>query len=278
MILLGSLIALACVAALAVVVGAPFVERALMYSPDPNYGKPEDAGLDGFSERLLETPDGERIVTWYAPPRCGQPTLLYIHGNAGTLADRAERIANYQAAGRGVLIMSYRGYSGSSGRPSERDNVADAIAAYDKLLEWGTDPDDILVYGESIGSGIAVQLAAARPVAGIILDAPYTSIVDVAELLYPYLPARLLMRDRYETLEHLQRVTAPMLVIHGERDQVIPVEMGRKVAECAQGPSEIVTFPEAGHTDHYYYGSFEAVNEWIDRRRKDDRKPMAEAG
>ncbi|MCH9808631.1 MAG: alpha/beta hydrolase [Alphaproteobacteria bacterium] len=242
-----------------------------MYAPDPAYTTPSEIGLAGYSERILETADGEALVTWYAPPRRGQPTLLYIHGNAGTLADRMVRLAGYRAMGRGVLIMSYRGYSGSTGRPSEKDNVADAMFAYDTLMSWGIDAEDLLVYGESIGTGIAVQVAASRPVAGIILDAPYTSIVDVAERCYPFLPARLLMRDRYETLKHLDKVTAPLLVIHGEQDSIIPVEMGRKVAEHAPGEAHIATFPEAGHTDHGDFGSFEAVNDWIDRLRQKGR-------
>ncbi len=276
MLMIGTLIALACIV-LVVIVGSPFLERGLMYAPDPTYMKPERAGLSGFHEEILETADGEELITWYSPAQRGQPTLLYIHGNAGTLADRAERISNYQSHGRGVLIMSYRGYSGSTGRPSERANVSDAVLAYDTLRGWGVEPEDIIVYGESIGSGIAVQVAKQRPISGLVLDAPYTSIVDVAELHYPYLPGRLMMRDRYETLRHLKKVEAPLLVIHGEIDQIIPVEMGRKVAASAPGPAEIVTFPEAGHTDHFLYGSYEAINEWIDRRRRQS-KPMAEAG
>ncbi len=276
MLIIGILIALACIV-LVVVVGAPFVERGLMYAPESTYMKPGQAGLKGFREEILETADGEEVITWYSPAQRGQPTVLYIHGNAGTLADRADRISNYQALGRGVLIMSYRGYSGSTGRPSEKANVADAVLAYDTLRSWGTEPEDIIVYGESIGSGVAVQVAAKRPVSGVVLDAPYTSIVDIAELHYPYLPGRLMMHDRYETLRHLKKVEAPVLVVHGELDRVIPVEMGRNVAARAPGPSEIVTFPEAGHTDHFLYGSYEAINEWIDRMRRQS-KPMAEAG
>lgn len=265
------------VLAILVVLGAPHVERSLMYAADPTYATPTQAGAVGFEERFLDTPDGERLVSWYAPPAASQPTLLYLHGNAGTLADRVDRISNYRASGRGVLIMSYRGYSGSTGRPSEAANVADARLAFDTLVAWGVSPSDIIVYGESIGSGIAVQLAASRPAAALVLDAPYTSIVDVGAMHYPYLPARLMMRDRYETLKHLQNVTVPVLVIHGERDAVIPVEMGRKVAASAPGPARIVTFPEAGHSDHHLYGSFEAVNAWIDDVRSGSL-PLAEAG
>jgi len=272
------IVAFGCLVALVVIIGAPKLERSLMYMADPTYTKPGEAGLLGVSEETLETPDGDKIIVWHSAPKPGQPTLLYLHGNAGTLADRAERIANYQRVGRGICVMSYRGYSGSTGRPSERANVADAVLTFDMLTQRGISPDDIFAYGESIGSGIAVQLARKRPLAGLILDAPYTSIVDVAELCYPYLPARRMMRDRYETLEHLQHVEVPLLVIHGEADRVIPVEMGRKVAASARGPAEIVTFPEAGHSDHHLYGSFEAINAWIDRLRGAGRSSMAQAG
>lgn len=261
-----------------VVIGAPHVERSLMYAVNPAYSTPQKASAGAFEERLLETPDGERLVTWYSPPKPGEPTLLYVHGNAGTLADRAERISAYAERGRGLLIMAYRGYSGSSGAPSEKANVSDAVLAYDTLRGYGIEAEDIFAYGESIGTGIVVQLATRRPVAGLILDAPYTSIVDVAEIFYPYLPARLMMRDRYETLKHLAGVSSPMLVIHGERDRVIPVEMGRKVAESSRGPSEIVTFPEAGHSDHSQHGSFAAVNSWIDRQRRSSSRRYQEAG
>ncbi|MDX2289003.1 MAG: alpha/beta hydrolase [Hyphomicrobiaceae bacterium] len=250
---------------LAVVFGAPHLERALMYAPDPTHTSPAAAGLPRFEERVLATPDGQRIVTWRAKAGPARPTLIYVHGNAGTLADRSDRLAAYHARGVGIAIMAYRGYSGSTGKPSEANNVADARQLYDALIADGVAAEDIIVYGESIGTGIAVQLAASRKVAGLVLDAPYTSIVDVAELYYPYLPARALMRDRYETLRHLKKMRAPMLVIHGERDLVIPVEMGRKVA--AAGGAEIVTFPEAGHSDHGKHGSFEAVMRWIERLR-----------
>ncbi len=276
---LAAIVILFMVLAAVVIIGAPHLERSLMYAADPRYTNPKKAGAPAFTEHTLHTPDGEQIISWYAPAEPGQPTLLYIHGNAGTLADRAERITAYHEEGRGCLIMSYRGYSGSTGRPSEKANVADAKLAFDTLVNWGIEPQDIFIYGESIGTGIAVQVAGDRRPGGLILDAPYTSIVDVGEMHYPYLPARLMMRDRYETMRHLKRITAPLLVIHGEQDRVIPVEMGRKVAASSPTPSDIVTFRGAGHSDHAQFGSFAAVNDWIDRQRRSDAaNPLAEAG
>lgn len=256
-----------CLAVLAVVVmiGAPIVERILLYHPTGNRVDPAAVGLSKVKELQLATPDGNTVVTWYTKAAPGQPTMLYYHGNSGTLADRADRITAYTKRGRGVLMMSYRGYSGSTGRPSERANVADAKLGYETLIEMGVPPEEIILYGESIGTGVAVQVAAEKTVAGLILDAPYTSILEVAQISYPYLPSRLLMRDRYETLRYLDRVRAPVMVIHGEQDSIIPVEMGRKVAQLAPSPTEIVTFRRAGHSDHGKYGSFDVVNGWIDR-------------
>lgn len=250
------------------VVAATYVlQRKLLYFPDTRRTPPGSLGLAGVSEIALETADGKKVVAWYAAAAPGQPTLLYFHGNAGSLVNRSERIAKYVALGRGMLMMTYRGYGGSTGQPSEKANVADAMLAYQWLRDKGVAASDIIVYGESLGTGIAVQVAARNEVGGVVLDAPYTSIVDVAETIYPMLPSRWLMTDRYETLRHLPGVSAPMLVIHGEADRVIPVAMGRAVAKAARAPVEIVTFPGAGHSDHYLFGSFDAVNAWIDRRR-----------
>ena len=247
-----------------VAVAAFIAQRKLMYFPDATRVPPSNFVLAGVEERVLRTPDGTSIVAWYGPAAPGRPTLLYFHGNAGNLASRSERVRKYLARGIGVFIMSYRGYSGSSGRPSERANVADAKLAYEALVAEGVAPEDILLYGELLGSGVAVQVAADKPVGGVILDAPYTSIVDVAAGAYPFFPVRPFLFDRYETMKHLGAVSAPLLVIHGEDDQVIPVAMGRAVYAAANAPKELATFPGAGHSDHHLHGSTEEVFRWID--------------
>ncbi|MEQ1711439.1 MAG: alpha/beta fold hydrolase, partial [Hyphomicrobium sp.] len=200
--LLKAVIALAGLYAL-VVVATYYLQRKLLYFPDTRRMTPESLGLAGVQEIEIRTPDGETVVAWYGAAQPGQPTLLYYHGNAGSLANRSERFAKYLARGRGMLMMTYRGYGGSSGKPSEAVNVADAALAYERLRGMGVAAEDIILYGESLGSGVAVQIAARHTVGGIVLDAPYTSIVDVAEQVYPILPARWLMTDRYETMRHL---------------------------------------------------------------------------
>jgi fermentation-respiration switch protein FrsA (DUF1100 family) len=240
-------------------------QRKLMYFPDTARVQPTQVGLQGVEERVLKTPDGERIVAWYGKAKAGQPTLLYFHGNGGSLAVRAPRIARFMEEGWGVYMMTYRGYGGSTGSPTEDNNVADARLAYGALVHEGVPATSIIVYGESLGTGIAVRIAAERQVAGVILDAPYTSIVDVAAGAYPMLPVRAFLVDRYETTRYLPQVKAPLLVLHGERDGVVPVAMGREIARLGNEPKRLVVFPNGGHSDLYINGNnaIDAVRSWV---------------
>lgn len=247
----------------AVAAAAWLGQRHLMYVPDRTRVSPGAMGLRGVAERVIETPDGARLVAWEAPAAAGQPTLLYLHGNAGNLASRADRFGRYQAKGFGLVMLSWRGYSGSTGRPTEANNVADAVVLYRALRADGLKPDELIVYGESLGSGVAIQLATEHPVAALVLDAPYTSIVDVALLSYPYLPVRPLLIDRYESDRHIKRVAVPVLVLHGERDAVIPARMGRAIHDAVSGPKRLALFPDGGHVDLDDYGAVEVVTDWI---------------
>jgi uncharacterized protein len=252
---------------LIVLAGMYFGQRRLLYFPDPTRTAPQTIGLQGVTERIIDTQDGQKIIAWHGPAKPGQPTLLYFHGNGGSLVGRSRLMAKYLARGRGILMMSYRGYSGSSGTPTEADNIADAKLAYEVLARDGVKPADIIFYGESLGTGVAVQVARDKPAAGIILDSPYTAVVDRAAELYPWIPVRLLAQDRYESRRHIPELQTPLLILHGEADQVIPVAMGRQLFALAREPKEIVTIPGAGHNNHDLFGSFEAINSWIDRLR-----------
>jgi uncharacterized protein len=259
-------IAIGIVCLYALVVGAAyFGQRRLMYFPDRARVAPAQAGLANVEERQLRTPDGARIVAWYGKAKPGQPTLLYFHGNGGGLADRAPRVERFMAEGWGVYMMAYRSYSGSSGSPSEAANVADARLAYGALALEGVDPKSIILYGESLGSGVAARIATERPAAGLILDAPFTSVVTLAAQIYPYLPVRLLLSDRYETDKVIAQVKVPVLILHGEHDRVVPVAMGRVLAGMANEPKKLVTFPNGGHSDLYVNGNnaIDAVRDWV---------------
>ena len=249
----------------AILVAAYLGQRRLMYFPDRAYTRPTEVGLMDVEERVLKTPDGARVITWYGKAQPGKPTLLYFHGNAGSLAVRAERIRRFMNEGWGVCMMSYRGYSGSKGSPTETANVADARLAYGALVQDGVDPASIILYGESLGSGVAVRLATERPTGGLILDAPYTSILEVAEQAYPFLPVRHFLKDRYESRNYIGQVRTPLLILHGELDPVIPVAMGRELLQLANEPKRLVTFPFAGHSNIYVDGNpaLDAVRAWI---------------
>jgi fermentation-respiration switch protein FrsA (DUF1100 family) len=241
-------------------------QRRFIYFPEPGRTSPAAAGLPDVSERIIATPDGEKVVAWYGKAQRGQPTLLYFQGNGGTLELRSETISRYLARGRGMFMMSYRGFSGSTGAPSEAANVADAKLAYDTLIKDGVSPDDIILYGESLGTGVAIQVAREKKVAGVILDSPYTSILELASQYYPWLPVSLLLEDRYESIRYIRDVHVPIFILHGEADDVVPVEMGRRLFAAANEPKELKTIPGGGHVIHDGPTS-EIVNRWIDRLR-----------
>jgi fermentation-respiration switch protein FrsA (DUF1100 family) len=240
-------------------------QRRLMYFPDRSRVSPAAAGLLSVAERVLNTPDGERVLAWYGKAEPDKPTLLYFHGNGGSLFARAERVRRFMGVGWGVYMMTYRGYGGSSGRPSEAANLADARLAYEDVLAQGVPAARLVLYGESLGTGIAARLATERPAAGLVLEAPFTSAVAVGALAYPFLPVSLLLTDRYETRAYITSVRMPLLILHGERDRTIPVAMGRELFRLASAPKRLAVFPNGGHTDLYLgdNGALQVMQEWI---------------
>ncbi len=222
-------------------------QRNLQYYPSRQGHSPQELGLSGVAEERVKTPDGETIVFWHAEARAGNPTILFFHGNGGEMSGRHERMAFYQSQGFGALFVSYRGYGGSTGAISEKGFMTDAFTAYDFLLQRGVSPESIAVVGESLGTGIAVQLAAQRPVGALALEAPFTAAVDVAAEVYPWLPVRLLMKDQFRSRDFIGRVKVPLLILHGDADKVIPVEHGRRIHGMANEPKELVILPDGGH-------------------------------
>jgi len=248
----------------AICAAAYFGNRLFMYFPDPTRTAPVAAGLDDVEEIEIVGKDGVRLIAWRAPAKSERPTILYFHGNAANAANRVAKIELIREHGFGVLYLNNRGYGGSGGRPTEEDNVADAIAAYDHLRGFGVPAGDIVAYGESLGSGQAVRLAAARPVAAVVLEAPLTSTVDVGRKTYFWLPLGLLITDQYYNERNIRSVTAPVLILHGEQDNVIPVEMGLRVYRAANEPKRIELFPKASHDDLFDHGAWEKTRAFVD--------------
>jgi len=248
----------------AICVAVYFGNRLFMYFPDPTRVAPAAVGLNGVREIELTIADGIALIAWHAPAKDDKPTILYFHGNAANAANRVAKIELIRENGFGVLYLNNRGYGGSGGRPSEEDDVADAIAAYDHLMGFGVPAGKIVAYGESLGSGQAVQLAAARPVAAVVLEAPLTSTVDVARRTYFWLPIGLLITDQYNNERNIRSVTAPVLILHGEQDGVIPVKMGWRVYRAANEPKRIEVFPQGTHDDLFDHGAWEKARVFVD--------------
>lgn len=234
--------------AYALVCAAMFLtQRQLQYFPSRLAPTPAAAGFEGVTEVALTAADGTALVLWHSPAPPGAMTLLYLPGNAGEIADRPRRWAAWRAAGLGVAYLSWRGFGGSGGTPTEAGLHQDADAAYDWLLAQGVTPDRLAVVGESLGSGVAVRLAADRPVAALMLEAPYTSTAEVAARRYPWLPVRLLMLDQFRSVDRIGRVTAPILIQHGTADATIPFDLGQALYAAAPEPRSFRAVPGAGH-------------------------------
>jgi uncharacterized protein len=225
-----------------------FAQRTIQYFPERFRTAPAAAGLPEAEEVTLDTPDGERVIVWHVPPRGDKPVFLYLHGNGASLRWRADRFRELTADGSGLVALSYRGYGGSSGAPTEAGLIDDGLAAY-AFAAARYPAERIVLWGESLGSGVAVALAAEKPVARVVLQSPFTSAADIAARRYWFVPVRLLMKDQYRSDLRIGKVTAPVLVLHGDRDDIVPIALGERLYELINAPKRLVRFPGGGHND-----------------------------
>ena len=237
-------------------------QRSLMYFPETTHTTPAQAGLPEAEEVPLIAADGLRITAWHVAPKDQKPVILYFHGNGGSLRYRVERFKKLVANGIGLVALEYRGYGGNPGSPSERGLIADAEAGY-AFAAAHYPTKEIVPWGESLGTGVAVALAAERPVGRVILEAPFTSAAAVAALRYWYLPVRLLMKDQFRSDERIAKVKAPLLILHGVHDHVVPYTMGDKLFALANEPKHIVRFLDGGHEDLDANGALHAVGRFL---------------
>lgn len=249
--------------------GIVFGEREVMYWPQRwHMQTPLAAGLKGVSESELITPDGHRLVVWSTPPKPGAPTILYFHGNGEPLAFRALRIARFQNEGWGVFMFAYRGFDRSSGAPSEAAIIADARLAYDSLKAQGLAARDIVLFGESLGANVALQVAMSRDALCIVLDAPFTSMVETWKQFAWFLPVESLLKDRYDSLRIVGRLRLPLLVLHGAKDPLIGVRLGRTLYAAAPEPKRLVVFANGHHTDLLRLGGVEEIRRFLAELRE----------
>lgn len=253
------------------IIGLMYVgQRSLMYHPGKLAGTPQQADLAQAREIRVETADGLSLLSWFVPPEQGRPIVLYFHGNAGTIAGRAFKASILADNGIGVLLAEYRAYGGNPGTPTEAGLYADARANLAWLAGQGIMPSNVVIYGESLGTGVAVQLAlelaqAGTPARALILEAPFTSMADAGGYHYPWAPTSLLIRDRFESKAKIADVRSPVMVIHGTADRTVPQAQGRRLYELAKEPKRAAWLEGAGHTDVYDFGAGEAVIGFIDR-------------
>lgn len=249
-----------------------FLQRRLVFSPDKARVLPVNFELDQVSEIRLLSAAGHSLYCWYGPAAAGKPTLLFFHGNGGNVAYREEKFRQLMAEGYGVFMLGYRGFGGSGGAPSETALVADAGVAYQYLQDrYKLRPDDIVIYGESIGTSVAVQLAAKVPSAALILEAPMFSVLSIAEARYPYVPVRPFLRDKFETNLYIKDVKAPLLVVHGDQDGVIPLSSGRALFELANEPKRFEVIEGAAHNDIYDFPVVPVIAGFLDELNVDRR-------
>jgi uncharacterized protein len=242
------LVAIAICAALYAIVciGLYAGQRKILFRCDAAEVDPATLGLRAQTLRL-KTDDGETLLAWSFPPAPQRPLVLYFHGNAGGLDLRAERFRAIAEAGMGLLAIEYRGYASSTGSPSEGGLKLDGEAAYAAAIASGVAPQRIVALGESLGSGVAVALAARHKVGALVLDSPYSSIADVAAATYWFVPVRALLHDPFRNELLIGSVKAPVLIVHGTKDGVVPIRFGEKLFALANQPKEFWRVEGAAH-------------------------------
>jgi fermentation-respiration switch protein FrsA (DUF1100 family) len=242
------------------------IQRNLLYFPSRTYLTPRQATANpALKELPVTTADGVALKGWYAPATTKPLTLVYFHGNGDDLESAAPVAGIYIHAGYGVLIAEYRGYSGLPGAPTEAGLYDDARAYLKALIASGVDPRGIVLFGRSLGTGVAAQMAAEFAVGGMILLSPYRSIPEVAKVNFWFLPVDLLMKDRFETARKIGSIRVPLLIANGGRDGVIPPSQGRDLFALANEPKEFFFAPEADHNDMFDFGFAAASLKWLDR-------------
>lgn len=236
-----------------------FAQRSLMYFPDRSVPDPAAAGFPDMTVVSYTTEDGLDLSAWYKEAPAGKPTVVYFHGNAGNLHNHSWVARPLIGAGYGVLLVEYRGYGGNPGAPTEDGLYADGRAALAFLDQKGVGMDGIVLFGQSLGTGVAVKLAAETAPKALILQSPYTSIADVGQRAYWYMPVKLLAKDRFDSKSRIGGVTAPLYVVYAEEDEIVPPDITLALFDAAGEPKTIEAVPGARHNDLGSSGGIEKV-------------------
>ena len=224
-----------------------FYQRNLLYHPFENNYSSDQTNFS-YEEVFIPVLNGNNLKGWFHKKDLNnKKTLIFFHGNAGDLRNRIYKLNLIKDFDINFLIVAYRGFSGNKGSPTEAGLYEDARSVLNWLKNKNIREDQIIIYGESLGTGVSIEVGQNKKLAGIILESPFTSMVDAGKFYYPYLPVSLLLKDRYETVKKLQNINSPILVMHGKKDKIVPFHMGVEVFEKANEP-KFSYFPD--NDDH----------------------------
>ena len=211
-------------------------QRKLLYHPSENNYTGDEIQFD-YKEVFTEVDKDVKLKSWFLEKDLKKnKTILYFHGNAGDLTNRVHKLNELNKLDVNILIISWRGFSGNQGKPTEKNLYNDARKSVEWLNETGVTNKNIILYGESLGTGVATELAQSNSFHGIVLESPFTSIADAAKIYYPYLPVNLLLKDRYDSIKKIKNIKIPILIMHGKKDNIVPFFMGEKLYQMANEP------------------------------------------
>lgn len=227
-------------------------DQFIYYPEQPYFAHPKDYGWP-YQDIWITTEDDVRIHGWWIGAPEHETQVLFLHGNAGNISHRLDRLASLGKIPARFLLLDYRGYGQSEGKPSEKGLYKDAHAAYQYLLDQGTSPDKLVVFGESLGGAVAIDLASTKKVGRLIAESTFTSLRDMANIVMPWVPSAF-VSNGFQSIEKLSKVHVPLLIIHGTNDSIVPFEMGKKLYENAKTPKKFFEVPGADHNDVYVVG------------------------
>tara|TARA_B100000965_G_scaffold375415_1_gene367475 strand:- start:243 stop:1061 length:819 start_codon:yes stop_codon:yes gene_type:complete len=241
-----------------------FYQRSLLYHPNEN-NYFDDKLTVNIDEVKVVTKDNIELLGWFHEKDLkNYKTILFFHGNAGSLENRIHKLNHFKDMEVNFLIIAWRGFSGNKGKPSEKGLYDDGESAIQWLLNKGVKEKDIIIYGESLGTGVATHLSQNKNFAGVILETPFTSMIDAAKTFYPYIPVGLLLKDKFDNKNKIKNISSPILIMHGEADQIVPFLMGKKMYEIANEPKYSYFTKYDDHMMEYNKNLIKALNSFIE--------------
>ena len=237
----------------------------VLYHPDLRLPSPQQAGVPEMQAVTIQTRDNLTLTSWFIAAEGDKPVLLFFMGDTGSLADRADAFKPFIKNGYGIFLLGYRGFGGNPGSPSEHGLYRDARSAIRWLNAHGYDADRIVLYGHSLGTGIAVQMATEIKARAVVLEAPYTTLPDTVQLGLPLVKANWFMaKNSFDNMAKIGQIKEPLLIVQGDHDDVIPYRQGKALFKAAPEPKLAYLIPEGGHSDLFDYGEAKLVMDFLE--------------